>query len=604
MDTSSRALPRWRWLCFAALSLGGMALLALAAAEGRFTPPLNWLSGEVRQMWRMFGVALALALATALVRPVVAHRWLTVALGVWMILVFGPGASVAVAFLAIAASAIGARLLRAAAATQFDLFEAISAGAVAIVAVVGATAALKWHWPAVYALILSAATFACRRDARTLGAAVAAWWSPRRVAPSRGALMSLALLAATLAVHVVVAAKPEVGHDALAMHLEVATEMSRDHRFAFDVKTRAWAVMPLGADWLYAIAYQLAGESAAKLANLGAFLLVLGLIAKLAAVDGGARALPAALAALFASMPVAFAETGTLFIENYWTALLLASAAAAERALRKRSVGWAIACLWFSAGAMQAKVPALFWIAPLLVMVAWSLRDRVGTLTAREFVAIAVAGTVLVWPYVNAWFRTGNPVFPFLNGIFRSPLGDVGETFMNPLYTAPLTWRTWYDLVVDSGHYLEGSGGALGIHWLILFPAVFLLLPRSRVSSTVPWLALALAFSIAVFVQQSYLRYLYPAFALLLAIAGRIAATMPSATPSSGLLSHGSMPTRLRPLLVGSSKNLPVPPATSGLCGGFRGMTPQRGVRCARSRPRSIWPTSRARGRPTISCCR
>ena len=200
--------------------------------------------------------------------------------------------------------------------------------------------------------------------------------------------------------------------------------------------------------------------------------------------------------------------------------------------MRERSAGWGLACLWLAAGAMQAKVIGLFWIAPLTLVVAWSLRDRFRALRPRETIAIAAALAVLAWPYANAWLRTGNPVFPFLNRVFRSSLlPDSGDsfmsTFMNPLYTAPLTWRTWHDLIVDSGRYVEGGGGALGIHWLILFPAIFLLVRRSQASSVMPLLVLALAFSIAVFVGQSYLRYLYPAFALLLALAGRIAAQVP-----------------------------------------------------------------------------
>jgi hypothetical protein len=221
-------------------------------------------------------------------------------------------------------------------------------------------------------------------------------------------------------------------------------------------------------------------------------------------------------------MPLAFAETGSLFIENYWAALLLAATFAGERAVRERSRGWALAALWLSAGAMQAKVIALLWVAPLLLAVIVALRGRLRALGGRELVALALAATVLAWPYANAWWRTGNPVFPFMNTVFRSPLFDIGEAFNNARYNSPLTWRSWYDVVVHSGRFLEGSGGAAGLHWLVLFPAVFLLVRRDQLRAVVAPLVLAACFFVATWQQQSYLRYLYPAFALLAAIGARI----------------------------------------------------------------------------------
>ena len=192
---------------------------------------------------------------------------------------------------------------------------------------IGATAALRWHWPAAYAVALAGVfVVLLRSDLTALGDELRDWWAPRAATVRVDGLLPWALLAAVVAVQVAVAARPEVGTDALAMHLEIAIEMARDHRFRFDVTRHVWAVMPLGADWIYAAAFQFGGEAAARLANLGALLLLLAWIVRLGA--GGDRASPPAVvaAALFASAPLAFAETGSLFIENWWTALLLAAA--------------------------------------------------------------------------------------------------------------------------------------------------------------------------------------------------------------------------------------------------------------------------------------
>ena len=83
---------------------------------------------------------------------------------------------------------------------------------------------------------------------------------------------------------------------------------------------------------------------------------------------------------------------------------------------------------------------------------------------ARDLALLAVAVTIAAWPYANAWLRTGNPVFPFMNALFRSPLFDATASFNNPLYNAPL--RPWspYELVWSSGRFIEGFDGAAGFH--------------------------------------------------------------------------------------------------------------------------------------------
>jgi hypothetical protein len=521
---------RWRaWIGFA-ICIAFATLLRGAYVDGRFVSLAAWQSGQKHEMWNVSAWALAAAVAAVVGSPRIAHRVIALGLGVWAVIAFGPVALAAAALLGAVAAVVGARLQRAFGIPVADPLTATLSGAVVIAAVIAVTAPLKIHWPATYALAFAACLAGFRGDGLAIRRWLSAWWAPRPRATARLAFLPHALLATVVALHVAVAARPEVGHDALAMHLQIAAQLAHDHRFAYDVERHVWAVMPLAGDWLYAAAYQLGGESAAKAVNLGAFLLLLALIARLAqgrsAPNGAA---PVALVALFASMPLAFAETSSLFIENYWAALLLGATAAAERAAREKSLDWALASLWLAAGAMQAKVIGVLWIAPLLLALAWMLRDRWRALDRRHVAFALAALVVLAWPYANAWWRTGNPVFPFVNTVFRSPYFDTDTAFNNAAYNASLTWRTWYDIVVDSGRFLEGTPGAPGVHWLLLFPALLVLVRRSQLAAVLPLLGLAALFFVAVYLQQSYLRYLYPAFALLTAVAGRIVAPLPLA---------------------------------------------------------------------------
>jgi len=517
------AVRAWQLALFGALALAGVAWLARAYADGEFASSFGWRRGESAALVRLVLVAAGAALAVAWIRPALLPLAGSLGLAAMAVVAFGPAAFAAVLLLATAAALTGARILRAFGAAEGDVALSLAAGAVAIAAAIGATARLAIHWPWVHALALAGLACAFRSEARPLAGALRAFGTDRD--PDRVRALALALLGAVLAVHVVVAARPEIGADALAMHMQVAVRMAHDHWMTRDVTRHVWAVMPLSADWLYAAGYLLAGEPAAKAVNLGAFVLVVVFVLRLARTDvarDGASSI--ALAALFASTPLAFVETSSLFVENVWTALLLGATLAAERAIRANRAPLAVASLWLAAGSLQVKVIGAPWVLLLGLALAWRWRARWRQLDRRAWLGLAAAALVAAWPYAEAWVRTGNPVFPFMNATFRSPLFETATSFNNALYNAGVHWRTWYDMVVASARHVEGSNGAAGLHWLVLFPAVLVLMRAADARRVAPLLALAVVFFVATWQQQSYLRYVYPSLALLTALAARVRA--------------------------------------------------------------------------------
>jgi hypothetical protein len=193
--------------------------------------------------------------------------------------------------------------------------------------------------------------------------------------------------------------------------------------------------------------------------------------------------------------------------------------------LRTRSAVALAALYLTAAGALQAKAISLLWLAPLgawLVIAARGAALR-WPMWPMWPLRLAVIGALFIgaWPYANAWWRTGNPLFPFFNGVFRSPLFDTSASFENVMYRAPLLPWTPYALVMDSGRFLEGAPGAPGFHWLLLIPGhrrAYAL--RRRRPLQWACIALGAAFFVLVFVQQSYLRYLLPALLVAAAAGG------------------------------------------------------------------------------------
>ncbi|MBS1854656.1 MAG: hypothetical protein JST11_04775 [Acidobacteria bacterium] len=354
-------------------------------------------------------------------------------------------------------------------------------------------ARLPVHYPAVW-LVLLAIPIALRRPRRQ--------W-PRWTAPGGWAeRAALALLVFVLAIHWFAMLQPEAGADGLAMHLAIPMDMARHHALTFEPARFVWAVMPMGGDFAYAIVYQLGGEHAARLLNLALLILLLALL------RGAARrwASPGEawlLAALFAATPLAGSVTGELFIENLLAGLLLAAfLAVGERAF--------LAAAILSGAALATKLGALPFVALLGIYAAWERpRRRTALAAAALVVAVAAPG------YLIAWAKTGNPVFPFLNGRFHSALLPAGAEIRDERFRQPLAWRMPYDLTFRTELFYEGQRGSFGFQYLLLAPLAVAALLVVRRRSVAAASLVALGAAALVLRSDPNARYLYPELPLL-----------------------------------------------------------------------------------------
>jgi hypothetical protein len=343
-------------------------------------------------------------------------------------------------------------------------------------------------------------------------------------------LSSLPLRAAMLLVwlHLLVVGFPEMGHDALAMHLAIPHVIAAEGRWSFDVTRFIWAVMPMNADWLYTAAWFLGGEAAARLFNVVTLLLTAAIIYVWSRERLGTAAASFA-ALLWLSLPLSFLESASAFIELPLTFVCAAMLVVATDAFRHGRLGhWLLAAALFGS-AVASKLPALL-LAPGLLLVGAAQyvalrRDSTGPWwrqrSARDLLlglalAAAVATFFAAPPYLNAWLRTGNPVFPFFNALFRSPYFETAASFTNPLFVHPIGWTSFIDLSLRSSRFLESPGdGALGIALLVLVPLSTLAALARRDVHILVLLAVALLFCLLVFREQVYLRYIVPVVPLL-----------------------------------------------------------------------------------------
>ena len=331
---------------------------------------------------------------------------------------------------------------------------------------------------------------------------------------SRLEYAALALALVPLLAQWLVALKPEVSTDALAMHLVVPAYMA-DHRlWSFDFRQLAWAVMPMGAVWGYSIAYLLGGEFAARLLN---FALLAALCAFLYSAARRWTSRPAAflLTALFAATPVVQLVTGSIFVETFYAVLLAGALAALWQHRGTGKPAWLGVCAFLLGTSMAVKLLALPFVAAIGAALVWEL-GRAWRSGGRRWVPLAatlfLASALL--PYAYAWQVTGNPIFPFENQIFHSPFYAPVAT-PDARFSEPLTWRTPFDATFETHRYWEGQDGSIGFHLLLLAP---LLLPWDwRRWKFAEWSLLDAAAGGAFLglLLRPNVRYLYPAIPLL-----------------------------------------------------------------------------------------
>lgn len=334
-------------------------------------------------------------------------------------------------------------------------------------------------------------------------------------AKSAAEISGLAVLLFLALLHGLLAALPERYFDAMVMHLYIPSYVSANKTWNYDPTLYAFAFVPAGVDFLYAHFFVLQGEMAAEFFNLSAFMFTCAILYTVVQRVAN-REIAIWVVALFASMPIAFLETSTLFIENTLMLWLTSAAGVVVISALRLSLRHAVAIFVFLAAASMAKLNGALAgavIGPLvLCLFVWQRRP------IREIIRLlatcAVCAIFALFPYGFAWFETGNPVFPFYNDVFKSPFFAT-TPFIDTRWVGHFDWRLLYDATFASTRFLEANPGALGLTVILLLPlAVVAMIVRPNKAGVVS-LLLALAIMLPIAWQTQYLRYFYPAFPIL-----------------------------------------------------------------------------------------
>ncbi len=496
--------------------LGVLVLVtAYGFYEGKLFHQSIWLPGGLNRFLLFAAIYAATFAVFSLCKPSLFAPAVCVFVLVYSLIAVGPLALLAVGVFLLSSTVLGQSIL----GTK-DGVLAMLLGICIYMFAVSLAVHLPINYPLVYWLALIAPLAWNRRNAAACLSRVRLLFRPVRFEAWSGHAAFAALVFVLLS-HWLLTLEPEISPDALAMHLGIPESVAMFHKRAFDFKHVVWAVMPMGADWCFTIVNLLGGEAAARLLNFSFLLAIVTLL-----VSAARKWLPAGpallIAAMFAATPVVQLVTCSLFSENLWAALAFASVLALSQYREQSSKRHFYAAFILLGGAAATKYGALAFLVPVLLI-------AIVALWKRPRIVRSLCGALLVFlvfaapPYVTAYFKTGSPVYPYLNSVFRSPYAD--STFRGAAADLPLTPRAPYDLTFHTSRLPEVQDGASGFQYFLFLPFALLLLGRNwPVLGAFSLIACAL-FSVLTIRTQPHLRYLYPAFPLAtVAIASAFAA--------------------------------------------------------------------------------
>jgi hypothetical protein len=193
------------------------------------------------------------------------------------------------------------------------------------------------------------------------------------------------------------------------------------------------------------------------------------------------------LAALGLSGAVAISENGTTFIDNLMSALVLSGLAVAAvampglaraspmRAIRSAAIAGFPIGLAAGFKLTMAVYCAAFVLALLVVPRRWPERL---VLALAGGLAIGVGVLVAGGPwFAIMWAKTGNPIFPFFNQLFQSPLA-MADSYREPTGLSDSPWKALlYPFQVVSGQMLDTGVPFFDLRLAMLYALAIISLP-------------------------------------------------------------------------------------------------------------------------------
>lgn len=294
----------------------------------------------------------------------------------------------------------------------------------------------------------------------------------------------LALLLIGMILYTIPGSYPIQQWDALAKHIVIPSQILNHGYYDYNVvESIIFGDYALFAHMLYFFLLVLGGTKALVLLNVTVSLLTLATVLRISAILTQ-RVLPLLIiAALYLTTPLIYNYSTILNTDIYpifFIAVALLLIQYDKITFLSRNLPLIALLFGF---AFYSKQVAFYMIIPLSVYIIFLLIKGRKYSSRHLFAVIGLSIGLFFVPFLPSmlliWYKTGNPLFPFLNGLFKSPY-FAPSNFQDP-YTV---WQRFlgFDLhsllsiVFDTSRNTEYVNRSSGFH-LLLLPLVLIVWP-------------------------------------------------------------------------------------------------------------------------------
>lgn len=320
------------------------------------------------------------------------------------------------------------------------------------------------------------------KQRKVIGATIAYAFRAARFTYSRRPWFLFLLIIAVLC-YLIPAVYPVWQYDALAKHAAIPFQISQGLHWDYNVVEFIgygdYALLP---HLLYSFLLSLGSMKALVLLNMSFSFMVFLMLVRLSQRMIKNKAYPYLLGCIYFTTPLIFVLSTILYIDIV-PLFFIMSALLYFRKFDKKIVVANMHNLFFLVGAaFFAKQNAIYLIVPITVVVVYFVWRTFPFWQGLK--RLAASFLICIAPFVPVialiWYKTGNPVFPFMNETFLSPYFPV-INFTDPFDKAKLSFSisSLLSIIFHTSRNLELEDGGLG-YFLLLVPIAPLMLIFKR----------------------------------------------------------------------------------------------------------------------------
>jgi hypothetical protein len=310
---------------------------------------------------------------------------------------------------------------------------------------------------------------------------------------------------------------PDMGHDSLSTHLTVPRFIAENHYWKYDINEFIWSVQPMGGDMLNVPVYMFGGQDGIRLLNIS-FLIGVGVLIFQHSLDLlKSINISAGFALAFLSTPIIYYVMGSSFIEPSF----LFFSACFIYLLFSKKIEWTLVSIVLGF-AISIKFSAIFFIPLICIIYYIDIKDNnISFSYIRLIKILLILLSFCSISYIYAIITTGNPFFPLINEIFKSPF-YTSTAFYNPTWANQDGFKLFWTFIFNSKKYGEFiTNGTLGIFLAVFIPSVLIirLYNIKKDLKLTLILFIFILFLAIMFQRQVYLRYIIPALPIVYFVA-------------------------------------------------------------------------------------